>query len=480
MIASSAESVVLTPHPLQRVGAYALAVLAGAPDPHRLTRDAFDQAVSTMAEDATGAALVRDTKAARGFWLKCSQSLFPNSKMNHMPTLGKRTDEEIGDGVRRWRTRPPEASWPGVPCALCGREAVGFFGKVDVPLAESNVYRNNTPRGHEGLALCWPCVCSFHALPYGCQLTGGSTVAVHSWDDQFLAHSVRRQVRGNRMVIGVGREPRKPPSREVLALRRLRDYEHRISAGIELIVFNNNNRGQTLETYALDQPLAEWLRATLTGGPHQGSFRPLLRAHQTADRPGIVNMARNAFRDPQRVVTTCGHYLAAAAVTGNHRPDTDRIAAICYSYTTEVLDMDDSTLKEIQGTAARVAALLAAQDSAGKIKAFHADFKQPARLRSWLRRQAVWWMLAPPASVPDPAGALVTTRGYELLFDPGADSNAWFHREVFLIAVLEELHRLRWRPSDAAKVAVELTNDDLGPTDNGFMFHRDDDEEDQR
>lgn len=476
MTVPSPDEVVLTPHPLQRVGAYALAVLAGTPDPRRLTRDGFDRAVAEMTADAIRAALVRDTKVADGFWLKCSLSFNPNSPMNH-PRNGNKTDEEVTEGVRRWRERPAEESRPGVPCALCGRAAIRFYGKLDVPLAESDSYRNTTPRGHEGLALCWPCVCSFWALPYGCQLTGGPATAVHSWDEGFLAHSVRRQVRGNRMIIDVGREPRQPLSREVLALRRLRDYEHRLDAGIELIVFSNNNRGPTLESHPLDQPLAEWLRSTLTGDRHQGSFRSLLRAHRSKDRAGIVNLARSAFHRPQRIVSTCGRYLASAATTGNLRPDTDRIASLCYSYITEVLDMDDSVLKEIQETAARVAALLAAQDSAGKLKAFYVTFQQQARLRSWLRRQALDWMLDPPPSAVGPAAPLVTTRGYEVLFDPGLDSMAWFHREVFLIAVLEELYRRQWRPADAAQVTAELSDEEPDLVDSEFMNRRDEDEE---
>ncbi|MDG4773594.1 hypothetical protein [Solwaraspora sp. WMMD792] len=463
------------------MGAYALAVLAGVPDPQRLSDHGFNDASRRMTDDAVRAALGGDTKVPAGFWLKCSLSLFPNSPMNH-PSNGKKSVGAIRDAVERWRAKPEEQGWPGVPCVLCGRDAVRFFGKLDVPLAESDAYRNNTPRGHDGMALCWPCVSSFRALPYGCQLTGGPSIAVHSWDERFLAYSVRRQVRGNRALIDLGREPRQPPSREVLALQRLRGYGQRLDAGVELIVFSNNNRGQTLEAYALDQPLAEWLRSTLTGGLRQGSFWPLLKAHRRSSQAGIVNLARNVFRNPQRVVSTCGRYLASAAVTGNLRPDTGGLATLCYSYSAEVLDMDDSALKEIQGTAARVATLLAAQDSAGKVRAFHADFKQPTRLRSWLRKQAVWWMLQPPDTA-DSSTPLVTTRGYELLFDPDLDSKAWFHREVFLIAVLEELHRRRWRPSDAAEVAAELAeaDDDPDPVDRGFMDGSDDeDEEGQR
>lgn len=486
--------VVLTPHPLQRVGAYALAALATvgqtpaakpkAIDPEAIDSEALRQTVETMTEHAVVAALGPDTKAPEGFWLKCSLSFFPNSPMNH-PSNGKKLPEVIAEAVRQWRTPPAAEKAPGVPCVLCGRPAARFYGKVDVPLAESDIYRNSTPRGHEGMALCWPCVCSFHALPYGCHLTGGPSIALHSWDEKFLAHSVRRQVWLNRREIILGRRvPRQPPSREVLALQVLRRYEDTLNAGVELIVFSNNNRGQTLEAHALDQPLAEWLRSTMVNGAHQGSFPALLRAHQANGRPGIVALARNAFRNPQRVVSTCGRYLATAAVTGLLWPETPRLAALCFSYATEVLGMDDSSLKEIKATAARVAALLAQNTSSGgELRAFYATFKQPAALRTWLRRRALDWLLDPPKDVPDTAAPMVTTRGYELLFDPGLDSQAWFHREVFLIGVLEELHQRSWRPDDAAKVAAQLREEEPHPDDEAIVTGKDDvddDEEEQR
>lgn len=474
---------VLTPHPLQRVGAYALARLAGTKQPQAIDAAALQKAVDGMTRDAVTAALGRDTKVPEGFWLKCSLSLFPNSPMNH-PSNGKKTDATISEAVARWRTRPTGEKAPEAPCVLCGRPAARFYGKVDVPLAESDIYRNSTPRGHEGMALCWPCVCSFHALPYGCHLTGGPSFALHSWDEKFLAFSVRRQVNVNQRQILIGRGvPRQPPSREALALQVLRNYRATLDAGVELIVFSNNNRGQTLETYALDQPLAEWLRNTMTGGTHQGTFPALLRAHQAKGRPGIVALARNAFRDPPRVVSACGRHLASAAVAGLLRPETPQLTALCFSYATEVLDMDDSSLKEIRATAARVAALLAQKTgSGGDLRAFYATFKQPAALRTWLRRRALDWLLTPPKDAPDTETPMVTTRGYELLFDPALDSQAWFHREIFLIAVLEELHGRGWRPDDAAKVAAQLRDDEPDPVDQEFLAGKNDneDEEEQR
>src|SRR5690606_29921542 len=167
--------------------------------------------------------------------------------------------------------------------------AVGFYGKSDVPLAESDVYRNTTPRGHEGTALCWPCLNCFYALPYGCRLTGGPSIAVHSWDDRFLARTTDRQVDENRRIFELGRDTLGPvPAREVVALNALRHYESRVTAGVDLMVFSNENRGPSLEIYTVAQPLAEWLRRRAVGE----AYGALLRAHRPDKASGRIGLAR--------------------------------------------------------------------------------------------------------------------------------------------------------------------------------------------
>jgi hypothetical protein len=406
--------------------------------------------------------------------------------MNH-PSNGKKDSATVRAAVDAWRRMPDPQVWPQAACVLCGRPAVRYFGKVDVPLAESEIYRNTTPRGHEGMALCWPCVCSFYALPYGCQLTGGPAVTVHSWDDRFLFKTVSARVGHNRQVIALGRpDGRQSVAREVVALWALRRYEDRVTAGVELLVFSNNNRGQTLEIYSMDQALAEWLRATVRSQQTRRGFAALLRAHRFGDRSGVVGLARNAFRNPARIVSTCGQYLAASVATGVLRPDTAELVALCFSYVSEVMRMDKQDLDELTATARRVGSLLAAETSGGRLKEFSSVFQKSARLRAWLRRHAVDWALGvlpnanrPDTDEPGADGPLVTTRGFELLFDPGIDSQAWFNRELFLVAVLEDLHRRDWRPVDGLQVAQEI-RDEAGDLEAEERTMLDGDEEEER
>jgi hypothetical protein len=136
------------------------------------------------------------------------------------------------------------------------------------------------------------------------------------------------------------------------------------------------------------------------------------------------------------------------------------LARLTYSYVEEVMGMDQKDLTELRATAGRVAALLAAESRGGKLNAFYAKLRNQRQLRSWLQHEAVAWALRP---AEPSAGPLVTTRGYELLFSPSIDGQAWFHRELLLIGVLEELHARGWRPADADRAIEDLPADPARP-----------------
>ncbi len=192
--AQPADSLVaLTAHPLQRAGAFALAVLAGKRDPALISEVDLLRAVGLMRKDLRATADLADAKAPGGFWLGASHLFWPNSALSH-PSRGKMPAAERVDRLESWRTLPGPEQTIGVPCGLCGRPACGFYGKVDVPLGVSTAHRNTTARGHEGLALCRGCLASFHALPYGCAIAGGRAAVLHSWDERFMAATVAVQV----------------------------------------------------------------------------------------------------------------------------------------------------------------------------------------------------------------------------------------------------------------------------------------------
>ncbi|MEU7002682.1 hypothetical protein [Nonomuraea sp. NPDC046570] len=446
---------VLTAHPLQRIGAHAVAALAGDLVPDELPAEDFERVVKTMTRDATRAALVRDSKTAEGFWLKVSYSVTPNSPMNH-PSNGKKPDGVIKARVGEWQSASGDGASPDVDCILCGRPAIGYFGKVDVPLAESDAYRNSTPRGHEGMALCRPCLVSFHALPYGSHLTGGASYALHSWDAGFMRRTVHRQVDRNSIIAETGKVAEGYAAvREVVALRALREHSRPLIAGVELLVFNNNNRGQSLEVHSLDQPLAEWLRLTLRPANRKG-FAFLVRAHVTAYSAGVVVLARNAFAEPARLFTTAVRHLGRVLSLPDHdREQAASASHLLYSFVTEVMQMNEKDLTEIRTAAHKVAGLLSRQETGGKLNGLRASMRDPRKMRAWLIKHSLEWAIQPPGKAEGP---LVTERAFVLLFGPGQDNPAWFHRDVFLFGVLEELSQLGWRSKNAEEDLEEIEN----------------------
>ena len=457
---STGSPVVLTAHPLQRVGAFALAALAGAAAPEAMTDAQFEQAAAVMTEDVLATADVEDAKSDGGFWLGVSYLLWPNSKMN--PTARKKlTRPQLREQIREWRTYP--RSRLAVPCALCGRAACGFFGKVDVPLGASAEYRNTTVPGHDGLALCMWCLASFHALPYGCQIGAGRASALHSWDDAFLRHTVAAQVPRTRRQLAISSGPggAVPYAREVAALRRLRRYEERLRAGVELVVFSNSNREQSLDVHTLQQPLAEWLRASMVGARANEGFRCLVGAHWTEKVPGVALLARNAFREPGQILGRAVGYLAGR-VQGAGAPPAEvvALAGACFSFATEVLQVQERDAERIRELAARLAGLIAAEPEPGRLKKYEAAQRDSRQLQAYLKREAVDWVLR-----CGQAGPLVTDEQWRLLFEP--DGQGWLHRDLLFISVLQGLAERGWNPGagPADDPVVRAGRDDMSLID---------------
>lgn len=460
---------VLTPHPLQRIGAYALAALSEEKTaPENLSPEGFTRATALVVAYAEQAAL-RESKEAEGFWQKTSLSFFPNAPMNH-PSRRKgktkdgreKTDADVREAVRSWLRMPKAADWPAADCVLCGRQSVGFFGKRDVALAESEAYRNTTPRGHEGMSLCWPCLFCFYSLPYGSQLTGGSSIALHSWDERFLRRTVPRQVSHNlKLAVTGDATQRQVEVREVVALRALRACGERLTDGVELLVFNNNNRGQLLESHSLQQPLAEWLRRTCRIAERRRGFTALVRAHVGKDIPGVVGLARNAFRAPARIVASGVHYLAASVSGLSPDPaEAADLAELLFSFATEVMQVNEKNLSEIRTTSRKIASLLAEETGWGGLREFRVKLRSSRQLRGWLTSRAIAWA---GRDHKGHEGPLVSERAFVLLFDPGQDNPSWFHRDLLLVGVLEELSRLDWRAKGdevPAEVIAELDAED--------------------
>ncbi|MER5901085.1 hypothetical protein ABT150_13410 [Streptomyces mirabilis] len=193
-------------------------------------------------------------------------------------------------------------------------------------------------------------------------------------------------------------------------------------------------------------------------------FASLLRTCRTDKGSGAENLAWRVFHRPETIPTTLASYLTARTETrGLPAPESPAVNELIGSYLHEVMHMDEKDLAEIRQTAQRVAALFKPDDTGGKLTGFHALFR-PGRgtdLRNWLQRHSVEWVL----TRPDDRAPLITEHGFELLFSPNQDGNAWFFRQYLLTSVLAELHRRSWQPKDAKTVVEDFDPNAIDPTD---------------
>lgn len=447
-------SVVLTASPLQRIGAFALAILGEVEHPEQLTPDAFRKAVDDMTEDLVATCDLSKASEPGGFWLSASYMLWPNSKMN--PTSrGRQKPAERERLIREWRSEPSPENRLDAPCAYCGRVAYAWFGKVDIPLGASVAHRNTTAREHEGTPLCYPCVACLWAFPYGATLSGGRAAAIHSWDDAFLAEVTRGAVSQTWEAASAGmRKGTKPGpyARELAVLKAVRAYHLRpISAPVELIVLSNSNKEQLLATQELGQPVAEWLRST-SGSQLNGRYQTLVATQATKQVPGEAFLAKRVFAQPAQVLDIAvGHLLGRISAKVLLPPEASVLSPLIYSYCHEVLTMDDKDVERIKDLARRIAWLLGRDDRPGPFRDFIRANSKGGNLHAWFRTKSVDWLLYEhPEGM---AAALLPVQDFRLLFE---DDRSWAWRRVLVFAVIETLGEAGWRPRGSKEEMQEV------------------------
>ncbi|MER6503948.1 hypothetical protein ABT218_32565 [Streptomyces sp. NPDC001455] len=447
------DRVLLTASPLQRVGAFALAALVRVPHPEQLTAEQFAAAVAVMTRHLLVTADVAKAADPGGFWLGASYLLWPNSKMN--PTArGKQSPDERRELIMQWRAMPDPASWPGVPCVYCDRPACKWFGKVDIPLGASSEHRNTTAPGHEGTALCYPCVASLWAFPYGAALSGGRAAVIHSWDDSFLAPVTQVAVQRTLAAAQVPPVKSKPVSyaRELAVLGAVRAYGQRVCSGVELFVLSNSNKEQFLQCQEMGQPVAEWLRSTVSRTDRRAGYRILAAAQGTRTVPGEAFLAKRAFGDPAAILhRVIAYLLDQVSARGAVPVEVTVLVPLVYSYCIEVLNMDEKDIARIRDLARRLAALLGQDSRPGPFGGFMRASAKGGDLYGWFRSRSVDWLLkSRPAGMPR---VLLPVQDYRLLFD---DDSAWSHRRLLVFAVMEALVEAGWEPKGATEEFEEI------------------------
>ncbi|MFF3735192.1 hypothetical protein ACFYXM_34205 [Streptomyces sp. NPDC002476] len=437
----------LTAHPLQRAGAHAIAVLARASGPEAVTGDQFQEVVRLMISDLVATSTV--VKGSAGWYLKgVSYNLWPNCALHYK-------NKCTPAGISAWRSMPPVEEWPGVPCSLCGRAACAWYGNVDVPLGASVEHRNTTAPGHRGTPLCFPCVSSFHALPYAFAAGGGLLQGVHSWDERFMARATRSAVPANRRSMAVRGDLKRGSGAfavEFAALRALRWWDRRITAGVQAIQFSNSTRDMRFQVEDMDQALAEWLRSTASDSGRRTGFWYLAQSQASAKVPGLRMLAWRAFNQPAVIPSRAVGWLRdQITVTGRIPAAVPHLAPLVRTYLTEVLHVLEKDVGHVTAVARHIADVVIA-DGDKRLKKFVVATRRPGDLKSWLRGEIADWAKKRPA---DAANApFISVPQWRTLF--GSGNSSWSARELLFVAVFEEL----CARGATVEAADETTTDD--------------------
>lgn len=450
-----------TPHPLQRLGAFSLAALAHQRHPDELHVDTFGQAVETMTEHLVSAAAFAKAKDAKGaampgaFWLACGSWLWPNQPgFSHPGNRVKRTASERADAARTWRAPPEPHAWPDADCVLCHRPAVGHYDKTNIPLAASGSYINTTAPGTRGWALCWGCLTSMWAAPYGSLIHAGACVSLVSADDHQQAAFTTRQVRRTRRIAQTGNNQPLTGQflREQYTVRHIRELTtDQIHAGVQLIVWSNHNQTPECTPHLLDTETVRWLHSTAR--PDRATaWADLCRVFHTPKATGFAALSTTILNQPSTVPTRVINHLLSRANDTTIPAAATRLTPLITSYAEEVLNMPAEPRDDILTLAEAITSLITADKASGTaspLSGFIEKSKTPGTFKDWLMNRGVHWAKNHPTS-----GPLFTTRQFELLFSP-RDEHTWWWRQLLRAAVVSKLGERGYVPTD----------DDTAPTD---------------
>jgi hypothetical protein len=464
--AAAAPALSLTPHPLQRVGAFAVACLAGRAGVDAVTGADLDTVSKAVQRDAVAAA--RAGKHGPGsYWQKVLGAAFPNAPATH-PGRARR---DVAAELAVFLDRPATPGVAGFPCVLCARPADRVVGKDRFPLVASVLYRNTTAPGVPGWPLCWPCLVTGWAMPYGATYLRGQLVVFDASDHELLGYLTGRAVQENRRYVSVDQvaAPVRLERPTTVVFRALRAYPEPPQSGVRMLVFRNDNRGAQLRSHRIAQHRCAFLvgldardRAAALG------LRAVCRAFDASGPDGTVRRlgenvaAASLLEQPEHGFLSTARRALLGVLSS---PDTDApatIPALARRYGKEVLNVSTVDSGRIEQVSERVAALIGNGEVRGPLREFTDASRSPRKLTSWFRRRAVDRLITDPQ-----AGPLLEPADYELLFQEGADG--FVARDLLFFAVIARLHERGWGRSldqaTRAELAAELADANTGDID---------------
>ncbi|WP_433334995.1 hypothetical protein [Spirillospora sp. CA-294931] len=252
------QALVLSGHPLQRCGGWALTLLAGRDDAGSVSAADIEDVAERVIDDVVAAATAAKDSPTYDWW-KVLFALYPNSK----PTHAKRPRESavLRESVAELFA-PDDPRSPLLPCTFCSRWCGTLWSKSVLPMFESIRALNTLPPGVAGWPICRACRVALWALPYAAWVTAGSATVLTCDDPaverDFAMKNVQRSGRIRQLgfvSLPAGRGP------EAVVLQALREHAGDAGGATTLWAFKNDNQEPWLHTASTRLGVARFLRA---------------------------------------------------------------------------------------------------------------------------------------------------------------------------------------------------------------------------
>ncbi|WP_333766493.1 hypothetical protein [Streptomyces sp. IBSBF 2435] len=276
-----------TGHPLQRAGAWAVAVMADRRHPGEVTTADLDEVARTIGDDAARAA-VADKTDARYDWWKVLFALYPNSKVTH---AGRTRDRSVLGEALAVMFVPDEATGTAMPCTFCGTPAKTVWAKSTLPMFDTNKALNTLPPGVRGWPVCRGCRIAMWALPYGSWVTAGSATVLSCERPQAEREFAAQNVKRARRIIHAGFSGSSAGGRpELVALRALRTVGSGLSA-TTLWSFKNDNQEPWLRVTRTRRAVPAFLATVDGNAPLRRGWRLLELALTQREKDGRLTVS---------------------------------------------------------------------------------------------------------------------------------------------------------------------------------------------
>ncbi|GGL19472.1 hypothetical protein [Mangrovihabitans endophyticus] len=289
----------LSSHPLQRAGAWAVAVMAGRETPVGVSGPDLDGVAARIVDDVVAAACLPKSAASPDWW-KVLFAQYPNAKPTHAQR--SRDPAPMRASVSALFTADPDGA-ALVPCTFCAAPAGVVWAKMHLPMFDSTKAVNTLPPATVGWPVCRGCRVAIWALPYGAWLTAGSATvlmcASSVVERRFAARNVRRAGRIQQVGFGGVAADACAETITLLALRALA-----ADAPVDAVLwsFKNDNQEPWLRVTVARQAAARLLARIDTQPALRLGWTRLRRALGRRDKAGHGNtaIARTLFDDEQR------------------------------------------------------------------------------------------------------------------------------------------------------------------------------------